>query len=132
MEREIKFRGYSEEDSKWVYGSLLLGEDGVPYIVEYCSDGGWIHEVKPDTVGQFKGLKDSNRQEIYEGDVLQSDGNILGIVVSSVRDGVSVMKRELRVSLRNYCFDSDFDYGQLCNIQVIGNVYDNTEYEYLK
>ena len=82
MQREIKFRGKSIGDGKWVYGFFLhvihkngLGE-GVDYnrhqIYEQSSRITW--DVSPESVGQFTGLVDKNNLPIFEGDLVDLEG----------------------------------------------------------
>jgi len=74
--RDIKHRGKSKDTGEWVYGSLVQTKHGFSYIIEYpltcIPEMAESIEVDSDTVGQYIGLPDSNKKEIYVGDILKS------------------------------------------------------------
>ena len=80
--RKYKFRGKTPDRVQWVYGSLIILEDGdclikeIDYLRNICPE----YRVLPDTVGQFTGHFDLNENEIYEGDLVQCGSGRICVV----------------------------------------------------
>lgn len=72
MNREIKFRGKSEEAWEWFYWDLWRREQNGRWDISWFITclGGRVEEVTPETVGEFTWLKDNLWKEIYEGDII--------------------------------------------------------------
>lgn len=128
MSREIKFRGFSKDLNKWVYGDLLHLEKD---FVKYCSIIDWAQEnanvrVEDGSVGQWTGLKDKNRKEIWEGDILKScddasNGTKFYYIVEWGHHAWSVRHytiKRIHSVTSNYFFSGS---------QVIGDIYRNPE-----
>ncbi|NLO71988.1 MAG: hypothetical protein GX102_13795 [Porphyromonadaceae bacterium] len=118
--REIMFRGKLKSNSGWVYGYVdaALYKDLVVIHTDIST-----HEVIPETVGQFTGLKDKNGLEVYEGDILaikDFNENIKAKGICTYSNGCFWLQDDEQIML----LYRELDFGEM---QVIGNVHDNPE-----
>jgi uncharacterized phage protein (TIGR01671 family) len=115
--REIKFRGKSIRDGKWYYGYFLVNSFG-----EYTICGkDFAVQIAGETAGEFTGLKDSNGQEIYEGDIIS------GYLTLDNGDNYDFMDKVSYYGYKFHCENSaDFDL-DMYDLFTIGNIYENPE-----
>ncbi|MHA1286440.1 MAG: YopX family protein [Candidatus Thorarchaeota archaeon] len=125
--REFKFRGKGK-NREWVYGHFVeLIEDydneklvTTSYIVSAGKNIEY-REVDRETVGQYTGLKDMNGKEIYEGDILQLNGDENARWVVEW-DACKFVFRPIYPGLK-YLKPDDW-----CDVlEIVGNIYDNPE-----
>lgn len=138
--REILFRGKRVDNDEWAYGYLVeatnvITDKKATFIFEqdatYFTHGEFAcsFEVKPETVGQYTGLKDKNRKKIFEGDIVRYEtiahNGYEGIykVVFEDRNGCGYFG--IAYSDIETCF---FCYSAPASqMEVIGNIYDGKE-----
>jgi len=137
--RKIKFRGYSKELKKWVFGDLIQDSEDVFFIAKEKTIGrvgggaynihsgiGWdddnyydISIVEKSSIGQYVGLKDENGKEVYEGDIIKSQFLRKNGIIKYANDKVCFMAK---ISTNEWHFISD-----LYDLEIIGNIYENSE-----
>lgn len=72
MKRKIVFRGKCKDTGKWVFGNLIRDiDDTTVYIFQKIGKKSNSYEVDKNTVGQFTGLLDADKQSIYENDIVK-------------------------------------------------------------
>ena len=121
MKREIKFRVYCQSVCV-MYTPEKAKEFGCNlYNVPMMRDGVLVGDAD-DIYMQFTGLKDKNGKEIYEGDIvtLYDPYTKSQHITEVIWDDVNC-----RFAMK-YTF-VDFDFLITDEIEVIGNIYENSE-----
>lgn len=119
--REILFRGKRKDTGAWVFGDLVHSQYkiGDTCVGQYGNTVG-IHQVNPETVGQFTGLTDKNGTKIFEGDVCKVGNLIYKVVFEYSAWWFKILSNKV------YCCPAFNSHcGDLC--EVIGNIHDNPE-----
>ena len=120
--REIKFRGYSTDNDKWVFGDLLNYCPKLPVILAI---EGEQHECEASSIGQYTGLKDKNGEEIYEGDIVE---NTTQTVYLGDKYEVVWNKNYAGYQLMSNGFTSNIPLIQnFMSYKVIGNIYEQED-----
>lgn len=118
--REIKFRGKRIDNGELVYGY---------YAIRYGNTIIWnqdnyYHEVDPETVGQYTGLKDKTGKEWIEGDKTEGESGVYAVVVfeegsfcfawyeMTERNGAEYIET---TRMTDYHYD---------NMEIIGNIHE--------
>jgi len=115
-----KFRVWDKDSEKMIYG-VGIDPSGIPYSIpegaeDYTQFDYYLNGIKM----QFTGLKDRNGKEIYEGDIIDTNGG----------RGEVIWNEELAAwGVKQMVSDHTW-IDRLCDWtdeEVIGNIYENQE-----
>lgn len=130
--REILFRGKRKDTGAWVFGDLVHSQYkiGDTCVGQYGNTVG-IHQVNPETVGQFTGRTDKNGNKVFEHDILQTftvwaDGTVekCGVCIVRWRENDQCY---VLTTKEGYHIEDFGDLGRPDYYKVIGNIHDNPE-----
>jgi uncharacterized phage protein (TIGR01671 family) len=120
MKRNIKFKAKKLNSCEWVEGDLVHIGNRVCIGGDHLKDG--ITDVDPSTVCMFTGLRDRDGKEIWEGDIVRDNYDLLCIdnlyeVVYIEEEGTFAFKSLDKV-------DNYEPFVNLFKVYVVGNKFD--------
>ncbi len=132
--REMLFRGKDDNTEEWVYGSYLAAaaehiKDSSnrmnDYICHYNAETDKsikyiITAVNRNTVGQYIGSTDKNKNKIFEHDIVYIESEDEYFVVEWDSDSA-------RFVMNNESLTLDFDNYWSYQVEIVGNIFDNPE-----
>ena len=121
--REHKFRAWVENKMHDVY-SLVTSNGSIVRIG--LARFPFSHDVAPDSLMQYTGLKDNNGKDIYEGDILDCTLSFEGSTLPH-RGEVVYDDTHCSFGTKNETGITLFCKHNINTREIIGNIYENPE-----
>lgn len=143
--RPIKFRGINEDikgfvEGKLIYNNVIAVTDKMyNFKNQYIGDHREEYKVLGETVGQFTGLFDKNKKEVFEGDIIKVDyyypdnnysdepgdhGHWTGSIIYQPSKGFMAKSRSQHSDYSGETWKiNGYRNFSCCRTQVIGNIH---------
>lgn len=127
--REIKFKAKRLDNGEWVKGDLIHSTSyvGISYPSDEFSDVPVVHRVDSSTVCQFTGMRDWEGKEIWEGDIVRDNYDLL--CVDNFYEVVYIEKEGAFAFMSLDKVDNYEPFVNLFEAYVVGNKFDRKEGE---
>ena len=126
--RAIRFRGYSLQHKRWIYGSLFHDTENNLFYIESIFAARWdSFEVVPESVGQFTGLQDKRGNDIYEFD-FDEDYQVVMWCENSCGWQWATYDIPTKEKICCHCYNCEGDYNFTEDIEkvvICGNIYEH-------
>ena len=137
--REILFRGKRLNSKEWVYGQVIVDDEGCSIYTHSQDISGDIYSglryINGSTISQYIGIKDKNGTNIFEGDILRI------AIIKDIDDEIEYKFGSVEFSTRSLEYIIRSKEGLVCGfgvilngagfyefeLEVVGNIHDNKD-----
>ena len=124
--REIKFRAWHKNSKCWINDEVFLDLNSGKFLCGTQQEDMWELEDYENLIEvmQFTGLIWDMEKEIYEGDIIKTSKGVVGKIVYELGQFIIVSNKfeDSYEFLSNYHAEDSY-----CDLEVIGNIYENPE-----